>query len=154
MFNLIRSIYSEVMSCVKNINTFSDFFESDVGLMQGEVLSPFLFSLFINDLEVYLQQNQDAGLSLEQLSIYLLLFADDAVILSDSIQGLQSSLDYLEMYCNKWNLSVNIDKTKIVVFRKGGILDRNECWTYAGVNIEIVNCFNYSGIVLSSGVLS
>ena len=94
--------------------------------MQGEVLSPFLFSLFINDLEVYLQQNQDAGLSLEQLSIYLLLFADDAVILSDSIQGLQSSLNYLEMYCNKWNLSVNIDKTKIVVFRKGGILDRNE----------------------------
>ena len=151
MFNLIRSIYSEVMSCVKNINTFSDFFKSDVGLMQGEVLSPFLFSLFINDLEVYLQQNQDAGLSLEQLSIYLLLFADDAVILSDSIQGLQSSLNYLEMYCNKWNLSVNIDKTKIVVFRKGGILDRNECWTYAGVNIEIVNCFNYLGIVLSSG---
>ena len=128
-----------------------DFFKSDVGLMQGEVLSQFLFSLFINDLEVYLQQNQDAGLSLEQLSIYLLLFADDAVILSDSIQGLQSSLNYLEMYCNKRNLSVNKTKTKIVVFRKVCILDRNECWTYTGVNIEIVNCFNYLGIV---GVLS
>ena len=31
LFELIRSIYSAVMSCVKNINTFSDFFKSDVG---------------------------------------------------------------------------------------------------------------------------
>ena len=151
VLDLIRSIYSEVMSCVKNINTFSDFFKSDVGLMQGEVLSPFLFSLFINDLEIYLQQNPDAGLSLEQLSIYLLMFADDAVILSDTIEGLQSSLNYLEMFCTKWNLDVNIGKTKIVVFRKGGILSRNECWTYAGEDIEILNSFNYLGIVLTSG---
>ena len=45
------------------------------------------------------QQNPNAGLSLEQISIYLLMFADDAVILSDSIEGLQSSLNYLEMFC-------------------------------------------------------
>ena len=143
LFDLIRSIYSEVMSCVKNINTFSDFFKSDVGLMEGGVLSPFLFSLFINDMEIYLQQNPNAGLSLEQLSIYLLMFADDAVIFSDTIDGLQSSLNYLEMFCTKWNLNVNIDKTKIVVFRKEGILNRNEKWTYSGEEIEIVNSFNY-----------
>ena len=81
---------------------------------------PFLFSLFINDLELYLQQNADAGLTLDQLSIYLLMFADDAVIFSNSVDGLQSSLNNLESYCLKWNLKVNVDKTKIV-FRKGGI---------------------------------
>ena len=119
-FDLIRSIYTEVMSCVKNIHTFSDFYESNVGLLQGEVFSPVLFSLFINDLEIFLQQNPNAGLTLEQISLYLLLFADDAVIFSDTVEGLQSSLTYLEMFCNKWDLTVNIDKTKIVVFRKGG----------------------------------
>ena len=58
------------------------------------------------------------------------------------------------MFCTKWNLNVNIDKTKIVVFRKGGILNRNEKWTYSGKEIEIVNSFNYLGIVLTSGVRS
>ena len=132
LFDLIRSIYHEVKSCVKNMNTLSDFFKSEVGLLQGEVLSPFLFTLFLNDLELYLQQDQNAGLTLEQLSIYLLLFADDAVLFSDTIEGLQYSLNNLESYCNKWNLEVNVDKTKIVVFRKAGILNRREVWTYGG----------------------
>ena len=69
LIDIIRSIHHEVKSCVKNTNTLSDFFKSEVGLLQGEVLSPFLFSLFLNDLELYLQQVQNAGLTLEQLSI-------------------------------------------------------------------------------------
>ena len=135
------------------MNTLSDFFRSDVGLMQGEVISSFLFSLFINDLEGHFQQNPNACITLDQLSIYLLLFADDAVtcIFSDTPEGLQSSIDGLETYCKKWNLQVNIDKTKIMAFRKGGIIRQNEMFTYAGDVLEIVNCFNCVGIVLSSG---
>ena len=56
-----------------------------------------------------------------------------------------------ETYCKKWNLTVNVDKTKIVVFRKGGILAQNERWTYDNQEIEIVSSFNYLGIGLSSG---
>ena len=44
-----------------------------------------------------------------------------------------------------------MDKTKIVVFRNGGVLGINEKWTYGGEEIEIVNSFNYLGMVLSSG---
>ena len=46
LFDLIRSIYSEVMSCVKNIHTFSDFYESNVRLLQGEVLSPLILTVY------------------------------------------------------------------------------------------------------------
>ena len=100
---------------------------------------------------MHFQQNPNASLSLEQLSIYLLLFADDAVIFSDTIEGLQSSLNHLEEYYRKWNLEVNVDKTNIVVFRKEGNLSSKEKWTFAGEEIEIVSSFNYLGIVLSSG---
>ena len=101
-----------------------------VGLLQGEIISQILFLLFLADLETFLQINADAGITLEQISIYLLMFADDAVIFSETVEGLQTSIDNLRQYCDKWNLTVNISKTKIVVFGKGGPLSQQERWTY------------------------
>lgn len=49
-----------------------------------------------------------------------MLFADDMVILSNSPDDLQCSLNLLYNYCEKWCLQVNVDKTKIVVFRNRG----------------------------------
>ena len=48
---------------------------------------------------MHLQQNPNSSITLDQVSIYLLLFADDAVIFNDTPEGLQSSLDNLESYC-------------------------------------------------------
>jgi negative regulator of genetic competence, sporulation and motility len=52
------------------------------------------------------------------------MYADDMVFFSESVEGLQAMLDTLYNYTEKWKLSVNINKTKIVVFRNGGILSR------------------------------
>ena len=79
----------------------------------------YVFSLFLNDIEMHLQSDLNAGITIDQLSIYLLLFADDAVLFSESAEGLQSSLNNLNKYCNKWNITVNVEKTKIVIFHKG-----------------------------------
>ena len=107
--------------------------------------------MFINDIEQNLQENLNDGISIEQLQLYLLLFADDAVIFSETREGLQNHLNNLESYCQKWNLTVNVNKTKIVVFRKGGNLGQNDKWFYGGSEIEIVNSFTYLGVVFSSG---
>ena len=77
-------------------------------------------------------------ITLEQLSLYLILFADDMVIFSDTPEGLQLSLDRLQRYCDSWNLTVNSDKTNVMVFRKGGMLSNNEQWFYNGVILEII----------------
>ena len=114
-------------------------------------MSPLLFAMFLNDVELELQAGSSSGISLDELNIYLLLFADDAVLFSETKEGLQTSLDNFEQYCKKWNLTVNTDKTKIMVFRKGGRLQADERWTIGGAEIEIVNHFNYLGIVFSSG---
>jgi hypothetical protein len=151
IFSVIRSMYNDIKICVKHLGKLSDVFNSNVGLLQGEVTSPILFSLFLNDIELQLQSNTDSGLSLDQLSIYLLLFADDAVLISESKEGLQETLNSLELYCTKWNLTVNIEKTKVIVFRKGGVLSETYRWTYANQNIEVVNHFNYLGVVMSCG---
>ena len=129
----------------------SDFFNCDVGLLQGEIISPILFSLFVNDIEVFLQNDSNSCLTLDQLSIYLLLFADDAVLFSETADGLQQSLNNLKDYCQKWKLKVNVEKTKVVIFKKGGRINRDEHLYYDGEILEIVSCFNYLGIVFSSG---
>ena len=59
-------------------------------------------------------------LELNRKPISCLLSADDIDLLSDSAKGLQKSLNILKMYCDKWNLKVNIGKTKVIVFNKSG----------------------------------
>ena len=87
LLSIIRSMYRDAKSCVKQFGTLSEFFSSDVGLLQGEVISPILFLLFLNDIEMSLQSNASAGIILEQLSCYLLMFADDAVLFFGKYRG-------------------------------------------------------------------
>ena len=47
------------------------------------------------------------------------MFADDAVIFSKSKTCLQNMLDKLNVYCKRWNLKVNVDETKVMIFEKG-----------------------------------
>ena len=151
ILKIIRSLYSEIKLRVRNLNSLSDLYSCDLGLLQGEILSPFLFTIFLNDIEMHLGQNLHDGITLDHLQLYLLLFADDAVLISETPEGLQRSLDSLHTYCNKWNLKVNTEKTKIMVFRKGGTISQDMHWYYAGQEIEIVNSFNYLGVIFSSG---
>ena len=48
------------------------------------------------------------------------MYADDIVLLSKTTKELQLLLHKLEDFCIKWNLKVNIDKTKIIIFNKSG----------------------------------
>jgi len=54
-------------------------------------------------------------------------------------------------YCNKWKLVVNIAKTKIRVFRKGGQLRSNMKFIYKRNELETVQNFTYLGIVFTTG---
>ena len=119
LFSVLRSLYDEVKLCVKHTNSFSELYNCDVGLLQGESLSLFLFSLFINDIELFLQQNTTECFTIGQSSIYLLLFEDDSVLISDTSTGLQCLLSAFEKNCDKWKLKVNVKKTKIVIFSRG-----------------------------------
>ena len=49
-----------------------------------------------------------------------------------------------------WKLTVNTDKTKIMIFRKRGNLPRNLSFSYEGNNIEIVGKFVYLGITFTT----
>ena len=78
-----------------------------------------------------------------------MLFADDVVLFSDTIVGLQRLLNCLESYCKTWKLSVNLAKTKIMVFKAGGYLSKAEKWFFNGKRVEVVSYYKYLGIMFS-----
>jgi len=149
ILRIVRDMYQKVKSCVKSLSSYSDYFSYAVGLRQGEVMSPLLFSLFVEDLELFLQNDLQSGLNIDDIVLILLLFADDMAIVGKTPDEIQNHLDNLYYYCNLWGLKVNTEKTKITVFRKRGGLLPNEKWTYNGHDIQVVNDFNYLGVVFN-----
>ena len=54
------------------------------------------------------------------MELFLLLFADDVTMFSNTIGGIQKQMCILKKYCEEAKLEVDIEKTKVVVFKNGG----------------------------------
>ena len=143
----LKSMYQSLLSCVRANCELTEFFDCPVGVRQGCVLSPTLFSVFINQLANHVDANGRHGVQMLPglMELFILLFADDVALLSTSIIGLQNQLDVLSNCCTNMKLAVNINKTKIMVFRKGGYLGRREQWFFDGHKLDVVNNYCYLG---------
>ena len=60
------------------------------------------------------------------IEIFLLMYADDIVILGDTVMELQRKIIVLEKFCEKWEMEVNLTKTKVIIFRNGGVMSKSE----------------------------
>ena len=161
MNTLIQNMYNKMKLCIKglhdvNASTINDeandecFFSSIAGVYQGESLSPFLFSMYLNDLHEDLKSSDDVGILLDDLLLTVLMFADDMIIFSKTRKGLQTGLNKLDDYCSRWGLTVNINKTKCVAFRNGGKIGQLDRWTFRNELLETVSDFRYLGFVFGS----
>ena len=151
-FNVLLSMYSNTKSCLKCNNLYTNTFECSVGIRQGENLSCCLFSIFLNDLETFLNVNNCVPIDLydNEMSLYLqllvLLYADDTVLLANNVKQFRKILKEYSSYCENWGLKINVDKSKIMIFgrSKTGIkfyINNSE--------MEIVKQFRYLGITFS-----
>ena len=81
-----------------------------LGVRQGECLSPFLFAMYINEIDDFFYAEGAEGVDVTMFKLFLLLYADDITVFAESPKGLQNGLDILKEYCSKWKLRVNIEK--------------------------------------------
>ena len=148
-YKIVENIMSDVLLCVKiGQHHRSDFFDTGNGLKQGDVMSPMLFNLFVNDLPNILGNDINTP-TLNSRKINCLMYADDLVIFSKSAHGLQKSLDRLSSYCDTWKLNINLDKTKVMLFQPNG----NTCKNIFTINNTIIECvtkYTYLGVVVSA----
>ena len=79
---------------------------------ESEILSPLLFSIYLNDLQDFLEGLNIKGIDSisrdieNELMLYfkilILLYADDTILLSESKDDLQIILSEFSTYCKKW----------------------------------------------------
>ena len=163
VLRVIQNLYSQAKSCVAVNSDYSNFFCSNIGVRQGENLSPILFAMFLNDMKEFMsdvmtgtptvaRESYGVGLSESEtnilLKLFVLLYADDTVIFDETPAGLQKGLDAVKQYCDKWKLSLNAKKCKVVIFSRGKIR-RFPDFVIGSEKLEVVYDFMYLGLRLN-----
>ena len=83
---------------------------------------------------------------LNSYKLHLLKFANDIVLLANSREGLQNSINRLEEFCDGWDLSINIEKTKVLIFNKPA---HSTQFVAYGRPLEQVKEYKYLGVMFS-----
>ena len=167
ILRVIYNMYDTAKSCVKQQSMISGLFACNVGVRQGENLSPLLFAMFLNDFESSLRSKYDGLTTINELSrvldpedieyflnMYILLYADDALAMAESPEQLQLALTEVGIYCTKWGLSINQTKTEVVIF-SAGIVRTKYNFTIGNIKIGTNSEYCYLGTVFKgNGKLS
>jgi len=152
MNRIVKSMYITIKACVRCGSSCTKYFDCLQGLKQRCLLSPTLFSLFINELPHDMTSSGRHGIhfSPNDIQIFILVFADDIILMSATIAGLQNQLNVFNDCTQRLYLNVNLSKTKVMIFRKGGHLSVKEQWVFGNQRLEVVNSFKYWGFIFST----
>lgn len=119
----------------------SAIFELENGTPQGSTISPLLFLLMINDISV---KNKDVALS---------LFADDSALykagnnLDTLIKDIQTSLDEVSKWCERWGFKISVDKSCGIVFTNKTKIKIINPLTLTGSILKMENKVKFLGLI-------
>lgn len=141
VFNWICEFLTNRQQFVYANNHCSSLSTVSSGVPQGTVLGPLLFLIYINDLPNNISSN-------------IRLFADDCVIYrpirsTNDSATLQSDLSLVQSWCEKWLMSLNIQKTCVLSIHRRPAYSPAK---YSIFNSEItpVSSCKYLGITITS----
>jgi len=134
----VEEILRETKSRVRIGRQWGEEFWTVKGVRQGCPLSPILFNLAIADLEEYMKKGGWGGIRLGEERTYTLMYADDIVLMAEEKQGMRSLISKMEGYLDRKGLELNVKKTKIIRFRKGGGRRKKIDWRWKRKRIEEV----------------
>ena len=139
---MCRAIYSKTTSRVRIGATLSAPFSVPVGLREGCVLSPLLFSIFLMDLAKELEE-RELGIEIKGHWMGACFFADDIVLIAKSDKELRKMLSVVAIYAEKWKLRFNAKKCGVLVV---GEKKTNRVWKLGKDNIGEVDEYKYLGV--------
>lgn len=107
---------------------------------------PYMFRVYIDELESFFRSISNLGTCASFSRLSILLFVEDVVLLSSTLEDLHRHLDALSSFCNLRHLVFNLGKTKVMTFKgsKNVILEYQ--FYFQGVEIEITIASTYLGV--------
>ena len=107
-------------------------------------LSPTIFGIYIDKLENCLEEEGCIGTILASIVIIFLLYVDDIVFMETRLSDLNKKLRILKYFFSNMGMTVNTDKTKIMIIKSKK--DTYANFIYDNRNIEEVTSYKYLGI--------
>ena len=144
VIDTLRDLYSKTHYRVKSDGKLSPVIENLIGVNQGGNVSGLLFRKYMADMSDYLAKK--FGIVTGNKILAHLLWADDLILLSDTIKGQNRQLKGLSKFCSKNQMLINLIKTKSMVFG-------SDCQVQFQFNDEIieqVNEYKFVGCIFNS----
>lgn len=144
-----ETIYSNPGSAINVNGELTEFFRNIVGTKQGDLSSPNLFNVYLQTLLDELDKSE-LGIVLDDLIVSTLAYADDVVLLAETPENLQKLTDLVYKWSQRWQMMVNIQKTKAVIFRRKRVTPPDVQLYYGKEKIEVVEGYRYLGVFLDA----
>ena len=143
---LIESLYWTQKAYIRLKENMSDEIKIKRGVRQGCVLSPCLFNLYTE--KIFRQIEDCKGVTIGGLNINNLRYADDTVLLADTMEDLQAIVNKINDIGKVYSMKINAKKTKLVVISRVASKPQVSI-TIDGTEIEQVAKFTYLGHLIT-----
>src|SRR5437899_9715171 len=145
---LVRNLYWDQSAVIRYQNELGNFASIKRGVRQGCVLSPDLFNLYSENIMRHIEGV--GGLIIGGHTLNNLRYADDIVLIAQSKEKLQETLDIINFYSEENGLSINQKKTECMVVSKyQNVMDSGI--TLKENPIKQVENFKYLGTWITNG---
>jgi len=146
--SILLDWFSKCSVCVRWEGMFSYFFQITAGVRQGGLLSPTLFAIYM---DVLISRLRKCGVGCRLLDTFYgcLLYADDIVLLTHSVNAMRVMLEVCDKFAIDFDVKFNSSKS--VAMRVG---DRYhvDCapLTLTGGDLQFVKSIKYLGIYITA----
>ena len=146
---LLKFMFNHTEVAIRINGKESRYVKMGRGLLQGSLISPLLFNVFIDDLPRILR-SKNKGVNIGENKINSLIYADDIVVISKSSQILQRCLRTCERHSRRNGYAFAPEKCEVILPLRQNDTEDTPKITLDGKDLKYSNIFNYLGVPISA----